>query len=100
MTAYAFDAELWNWTGEGAQWVFLTVPEDVADEVEAAQTGPERGFGAVKVEVVIGSSTWRTSMFPSKEHASYILPIKASVRRSEGITAGDTATVAITLVAP
>ncbi|WP_297081194.1 DUF1905 domain-containing protein [uncultured Demequina sp.] len=100
MGEYAFDAQLWLWNGEGAQWVFVTVPEGVADHVEAQQTGPERGFGAVKVQVVIGASTWKTSMFPSKEHASYILPIKAAVRRAEGIAAGDTAAVSITLIAP
>ncbi|WP_084037941.1 DUF1905 domain-containing protein [Demequina sp. NBRC 110053] len=99
MTTYQFDAALWQWTGNGAQWVFLTLPEGVADEVEALQVGPERGFGAVKVEVTIGSTTWRTSMFPSKEHGSYILPVKASVRKEEGVEVGDRASVAITLVA-
>ncbi|GIG55518.1 DUF1905 domain-containing protein [Demequina activiva] len=100
MPDYLFDAVLWRWTGNGAAWVFLTVPEDIADQVEAQQVGPGRGFGAVKVRVTIGSSTWDTSMFPSQEHASYILPVKAPVRRKEGLDAGDTATVRILLIDP
>jgi len=99
MAEFAFDAPLWLWQGEGAQWVFLTVPEDVADQVEELQTGPGRGFGAVKVRVTIGATTWDTSMFPSKEHASYILPIKAAVRRTEGLAVGESARVAIELIA-
>lgn len=100
MPEYTFDAALWRWTGNGAAWVFLTVPEDVADQVEALQVGPGRGFGAVKVRVTIGSSTWDTSMFPSQEHASYILPIKAPVRRTEAIDAGDSVAVRVLLIDP
>ena len=100
MSAYEFSAELWRWTGDGAAWVFLTVPEDIADDVEAHLAGPERGFGAVKVRVRIGSSTWDTSLFPSREHSSYILPVKAAVRRAQGVDAGDMIGVAIDVIQP
>lgn len=86
--AYQFKAELWLWEGSGAAWTFITVPEDIADEIDANLSGPGRGFGAVKVQVTVGSTTWTTSAFPSKPHASLILPIKATVRRAEGIEAG------------
>ena len=96
---HSFDAQLWRWTSNGVAWVFLTLPENIADQIEAQQVGPGRGFGAVKVRVTIGSSTWDTSMFPSRKHASYILPVKAPVRRQEGLDAGDTASVSILLIA-
>jgi len=95
---YSFDAELWLWEGDGAPWTFLTFPEDVADEIDALPSGPARGFGAVKVEVTIGATTWSTSAFPSKERASLILPIKAQVRRAEKIEAPDRVRVTVKLL--
>ena len=52
----------------------------------------------MRVEVTCGGTTWLTSLFPSKEQAAYILPMKAAVRRAEGLAAGGPATVRITAV--
>lgn len=86
-----FDAELWLWESANgtASWVFLTVPEDEADEIRF-RSGPPRGFGSVRVEVTLGGSTWRTSVFPDKVRG-YMLPVKKAVRRAESVDVGDTA---------
>lgn len=97
-SVWEFDAELWQWeaaTGEGS-WVFLTVPEDVDDEIRLT-AGPPRGFGSVRVEASVGSSTWRTSVFPSKQHG-FVLPVKKDVRRREGVDVGDTIKVGLRLL--
>lgn len=99
METFEFDAEPWRWTGNGAQWVFVTVPDAIADDVDAVQQGPGRGFGAVRVRVTIGGSSWATSMFPSKEHRSYILPLKAPVRSVENVEVGVSIGVRIELIA-
>ena len=39
-------------------------------------------------QVTIGDSSFSTSLVPSKE-LGWLLPVKASVRRSEAIDAGD-----------
>ena len=61
MTAHEFDAELYLWDARSDSWVFADLPFDIADEIEDAQTGPRRGFGAVRVEVNVGATTWRTT---------------------------------------
>ena len=94
---YAFNAELWLWDGGTASWTFITVPPDVADEIEDS-VPMKGGFGSVKVEVTIGSSTWQTSLFPSKERETYVLPIKKSVRVAESIGDGDHADVSLVIV--
>jgi len=38
------------------------------------------------------SSTWSTSVFPDASSGSYLLPVKAAVRRTEGIDHGDLVT--------
>ena len=103
----AFTAPLWLWTGEGGSWHFVTVPAEQSAEIrlEAAAAGPRRGFGSVRVEARIddpstGSGqavTWRTSVFPQKS-GTYLLPVKADVRRRAGISAGDEVTVMVELV--
>jgi hypothetical protein len=43
--------------------------------------------GSLPVEVTIGTTTWKTSIFPDTKTKAYVLPIKAEVRKKEGITA-------------
>ena len=93
-----FEAELWLWSakdGNSDSWVFVTVPEEVSDEIRDLG-GPPRGFGSVRVEVKIGATTWRTSVFPNSEQAgTFALPLKKAVRRAEALEVGDTASVSL-----
>lgn len=84
---FEFESTLWRWRDDGA-WHFLSLPEDVTDQIDE-RTPHKAGFGSVKVEVTVGSSTWRTSVFPSKELATFILPVKKAVRQAEGCGEGD-----------
>ena len=88
-----FEAELWLHDGE-AGWHFVTLPGEVAEQVRA-EAGEPRGFGSVRVEVTIGGSTWRTSVFPDTKTGSFVLPVKAEVRRREDLLAGDVVEVGL-----
>ena len=90
-------APLWLWTGESASWHFITVPEELSDEIRAHSLIHRGGFGSVRVEVTIGEVSWRTSVFPQKS-GGYLLPVKADARRRADIAAGDE--VSLTLVLP
>jgi hypothetical protein len=93
--AWTFEAELWS-AEAFAAWAFLTLPADVGDDVRLG-SGPPRGFGSVRVEVTLGGTTWRTSVFPDKARG-YVLPVKAAVRRSEALELDDRVTVTLALV--
>ena len=93
----SLDAEVWLWTSKGASWHFLTVEGEAAAEVRYASLGLTRGFGSVSVEVTIGGTRWRTSLFPSKASRGFILPLKAAVRKAEGFAVGDRVAVTITI---
>ncbi len=85
--SYEFEGPLWQWQARDASpgsWYFVSLPFEVSDEIEAV-AGPGRGFGSVRVEVTVGSSTWRTSVFPSAEEKTYVLPVKKAVRVAEGL---------------
>lgn len=70
------------------------MPADVSDDVRALG-GPARGFGWVPVEVTVGGSTWRTSVFPDAKRGCFVLPVKKAVRRAEDLEVGDTARVGL-----
>lgn len=74
---------------ETANWHFVPITKKVGQEIRETYGKSARGFGAVKVEVTIGETVWLTSMFPDKYSGSYILPLKAQVRKEEDIEAGE-----------
>lgn len=82
-----FRAPLWVYDGP-IPWYFLTLPEDLSDDIDEATRGVQRGFGSVRVEVTVGETVWATSVFPSREQAAYILPVKRAVRVGEGLQVG------------
>jgi hypothetical protein len=86
VTGYQFSAPLWLYPGEGS-WYFVTVPEDISDEITDLTEGRRKGFGSVRVSVTVGGSTWQTSVFPTKT-GTYVLPIKKPIRTAEGLLDG------------
>ncbi|MGB7980518.1 MAG: DUF1905 domain-containing protein [Candidatus Nanopelagicales bacterium] len=95
--SYSFCSGLWEWES-AASWYFLSVPEEAADDIEQRYGGHAGGFGSIRVEVTIGSTTWRTSLFPDGRRRTYVLPVKKAVRRAEGLVAGSVAEVQLTVM--
>lgn len=93
----AFEADLWVFNST-ASWFFVTLPLEAADQVKAEiQPRLPKAFGSVRVHASIGETNFATSLFPDKETKSYHLPIKASVRKAEGLNVGDQFQVRIRL---
>ena len=88
---------MWEYEGPAA-WFFVSLPPDVADEIEGEYEGRTRGFGSVRVEVRIGATKWATSIFPDRKRGTYVLPIKKEVRRAQGLEAGTVAWVELRAV--
>ena len=88
---YDLNASLWVYPGESAKWHFLTLPKAVGVEIKEnfGKHKKQRGFGSIRVSVTIGDTTFDTSIFPDKSSGSYLLPIKASVRKAEDIEEKD-----------
>jgi hypothetical protein len=85
---YRFDAEVWRWEARVEEWGFVSLPQDVSDEIREYAGDTPRGFGAVRVEVSIGDTTWRTSIFPGGGGGPYILPLKKAVRKKHDLSIG------------
>ena len=95
MDARTFTTDPWEWRASPGPsgWVFVSLPEALSDEI--AETGRAGGFGSVRVEVVCGTTTWRTSVFPDTARGCYVLPLKKAVRTAEGIVVGRPVTLSV-----
>lgn len=94
-----FTAPLWLWHSAkpgAASWHFITVPVEEAGLIRMAV--PRRaGFGSVRIKARIGETSWATSIFPDAKAGTFLLPIKAEVRKREALTVGEDAKVTLTL---
>jgi Domain of unknown function (DUF1905) len=92
--ALEFSGKIWYWAGP-APWYFVSVPEEQCVVLKAASKLVTYGWGMIPVQVQIGETTWKTSLFPKDDR--YILPIKAGVRKAENLTEGDLVTAHLEL---
>jgi hypothetical protein len=92
-----FTATVWEWDGEAA-WHFISLPAEDADHIRELFGARAGGFGSVRVEVAIGSSRWKTSVFPDKSRDTYLLPVKKQIRVREGLAAGVDASVELVVL--
>ncbi len=91
---FAFDAEIIYWRGP-SPFFYAPVPPEHADAIRAASKLVSYGWGVIPVEAVVGGVKFTTSLFP--KDGTYLLPLKAAVRKAAGITGGDTIQVEMTL---
>lgn len=95
--SFSFTAKVWQYPGQ-ATWHFVTLPNEVAAEIREIVGTSTRGFGSVRVKVSVGSSTWKTSIFPDAKTKSFLLPIKQEVRKAENIHENNSLDVHLELI--
>lgn len=91
---FTFDAEIIAWRGP-SPFFFAPVPAEHLDRLRAAARAATYGWGVVPVSVEILGVAFTTSLFP--RDGTYLVPIKAAVRRKLGVTAGDRVRVDMTV---
>jgi len=94
---FSFEAKIIHWRGP-APYFYAPLPKGEAAEIRKLSRLVSYGWGVIPVEAEIGGVVFTTSLFPKDE--TYLLPIKAEVRRRANITAGDAISVELTLQPP
>ena len=89
-----FSGEIWTWRGP-APHHFVTVPEDECTDLEATAALVTYGWGMIPGTLQTGRSEWTTSLWP--KDGGYIVPLKAAVRKAEGLEVGDEVTIRLTV---
>ena len=89
-----FSGDVWEWRGP-APFYFVTVPEDASAQLQSVARAVTYGWGMLPVRARIGSTEWRTSLWP--KDGGYVLPLKDAVRRAEQVDPGDVVTARLRL---
>lgn len=87
-----FTGPMWYWRGPAPHY-FISVPEEQVDALKAISKRVTYGWGMIPVQVQIGKSSWKTSLWP--KDGRYIVPIRANIRQKEHLEEG--AEIAVTL---
>ena len=96
---FTFTAPLWIWQSETATaWHFVSLPKDAASAIKFFFPRKGAGFGSIRVSVTLGGSQWKTSIFPHAKSETFVLPIKATIRKAENIVDGDECAVKIEII--
>jgi len=85
-----FNGKIWFWKGP-APWFFVTVPVKQCRDLKAISGLVTYGWGMIPVNVRIGKTEWKTSLWP--KDGRYIVPINTSVRKAENLEEGDKVTI-------
>ncbi|MBP2457132.1 DUF1905 domain-containing protein [Clavibacter michiganensis] len=83
-----FTAPLWVWEARREFMTLVTVPVELGGMLRELGEAGRRGFGSVPVRVRVGTTTWRTSVFPQGD-GTWVLPIKRAVRDAQGLEVGE-----------
>lgn len=91
---YQFSAKLWKHTASGG-WHFVSLPVTLAVEIRSHLKWQEEGWGRLKAKAKIGEYQWDTAIWYDTKHATYLLPIKADIRKKENMDVDSTIAVTV-----
>lgn len=89
-----FAGDVFEWRGP-APFYYVRVAEEESEDIAEVATQVTYGWGVIPVEVRIGATRWRTSLFP--KDGGYLVPLKDAVRRAEAIGVDDRVTVRLSI---
>ncbi|MBS42147.1 MAG: hypothetical protein CMH83_02990 [Nocardioides sp.] len=81
-----FSGVVFEWRGP-APHHFVRVPEAEAELIADTAQAVTYGWGMVPVRGWLGESEFTTSLWP--QDGGYVVPLKAAVRRAEGVELDD-----------
>lgn len=84
---YAFAANIWKYEGP-AGWYFVSLPLKVSKEIRTNLKSEEEGWGRLKATAQVGNCTWETAIWFDTKQNTYLLPLKAAIRKAEALEAG------------
>jgi hypothetical protein len=89
-----FSGDVFEWRGP-APFYFVAVPDAESAEIKEVSSLVSYGWGVIPVSVRIGKTEITTSLFPKQ--GKYLVPLKDALRKPEGIVAGQTVEITLTI---
>ncbi|MDR3141429.1 MAG: DUF1905 domain-containing protein [Tannerellaceae bacterium] len=69
-------------------WWIVFLPKEMAKEIRENLKFLEEGWGRLKITAKIGNSQWKTAIWFDTKNDTYLLPLKAEIRKKENIETG------------
>lgn len=91
---YNFSVKLWQDSSPG-NWCFVSLPNNISEEIRENLQWQEEGWGRMKASAAIGKIEWDTAIWFDKKSNTYLLPVKADIRRKGCLQIGETISVSI-----
>jgi len=85
---YNIQAVLWRHKSAGG-WYFVTIPQEISKEIRDNLQWQEEGWGRMKASAIIKEHQWDTAIWFDTRTNSYVLPIKAQIRKKLSLEEGD-----------
>ncbi|WP_420601854.1 DUF1905 domain-containing protein [Flagellimonas sp.] len=86
---YEYVTKMWK-NGSTGGWHFVSLPQNLSKEIRDNLKWQEEGWGRMKALAQIGELVWETSIWFDTKVNTYILPIKAEIRKKRNLTIGQT----------
>lgn len=83
---YEFSGKTWQHSSPGG-WYFVSLPKEMSKEIRSLLKSEEEGWGRLKAVAKIGLSEWKTAIWFDRKNETYLLPLKAEIRKKEHIEA-------------
>ena len=93
---YEFSGVIWKHKANGG-WFFVSLPKDISKEIREHLKWQEEGWGRMKAAANVHGLEWDTAVWFDKKLDTYLLPIKADIRRKAGLNLDDNISVCISI---
>lgn len=77
---YGCAVRMWKHGSTGG-WHFVSLPKPISKEIREHLKWQEEGWGRMKAIAQIGELKWETAIWFDTKKDTYILPIKAEIRK-------------------
>ena len=93
---YSFKAKPFHHSPTGG-WVFVALPVKVSAQIRQKHKWDEEGWGRLKARARINQTEWNTAIWFDSKKNSYLLPLKAEIRKRENIKPDKWLNITVTL---
>lgn len=89
---YKFSGKIWD-----GGWFFVSLPKDISKEIREHLKWQEEGWGRMKATAIIKEIEWNTAIWFDTKHNTYLLPLKANIRKKANLELNDIVNVSIAI---
>lgn len=93
---YRFTSKPWKYNGPAA-WIFVSLPHSLSKEIREIGQKEEAAWGRLKATAKVGRTEWQTSIWFDTKHNTYLLPLKAELRKREQVEIGKDIEIVVTI---